>query len=206
VLPWITRRCLAPRLYVFHRVFPTFGPGRGLLSNPFLPSPPSRFGTAMAGANALVGGRVGTGEVCLVGVQSDFPAPAVHRERQRPDRPGPRPSAPLKLYIMRAGKRRIFRDAQRQSLAVRSSERTLQEDAGPTSSTSAEKTGAHGPRGGPLLLSNPVHIRQRGLATAYARVCIHTPSFYSSTLACEYVTSIRSGVRARQRCVWVVKK
>jgi hypothetical protein len=62
-----------------------------LLSNPFLPTPPCRFGTAMACTYALVGGRVGTGEVCLVRVQSDFPAPAVHREQQRPDRPGPRP-------------------------------------------------------------------------------------------------------------------
>ena len=154
MLPWITRRCLAPHTDVFHRVFPTFGPGRGLLSNPFLPSPPSRFGTAMAGAYALVGGRVGTGEVCLVGVQSDFPAPAVHRERQRPDRPvlHSKVRDSTKSYSYCGGKRRIFRDAQRQSLAVRSSKHTLQEDAGPTSSTSAEKTGAHGPRGGPLLL------------------------------------------------------
>ena len=153
MLPWITRRCLAPHTDVFHRVFPTFGPGRGLLSNPFLPSPPSRFGTAMAGAYALVGGRGGTGEVCLVGVQSDFPAPAVHRERQRPDRPvlHSKVRDSTKSYSYCGGKRRIFRDAQRQSLAVRSSKHTLQEDAGPTSSTSAEKTGAHGPRGGPLL-------------------------------------------------------
>ena len=57
----------------------------------------------MAGAYALVGGRVGTGEVCLVGVQSDFPAPAVHREQQRPDRPVPRPFSvlpPLKLHML----------------------------------------------------------------------------------------------------------
>ena len=40
---------------VFPCAFPTFGPGRGLLSNPFLPSPPIRFGTAMAGTYALMG-------------------------------------------------------------------------------------------------------------------------------------------------------
>ena len=102
------RCCPGPRAEVLHPTSTFFiafsqlsGPGRGLLSNPFLPTPPCRFGTAMAGTYALVGGRVGTGEVCLVGVQSDFPAPAVHRERQRPDRPGPRPSAPLKLYMLR---------------------------------------------------------------------------------------------------------
>ena len=100
----------------------------------------------MAGAYALVGGRVGTGEVCLVGVQSDFPAPAVHRERQRPDRPvlHSKVRDSTKSYSYCGGKRRIFLDAQRQSLAVRSSNHTSQEDAGPTSSTPAKKTGAHG--------------------------------------------------------------
>ena len=211
MLPWITRRCLAPHTDVFHRVFPTFGPGRGLLSNPFLPSPPSRFGTAMAGAYALVGGRVGTGEVCLVGVQSDFPAPAVHRERQRPDRPGPRPSAPLKLYMMRGEAAHlpgrpetIARGSELRTYVARGCRPYFEHIRRENWRTRPSRWTASA--GVSRLISNPVHIRQRGLATAYARVCIHTLSFYSSTLACEYVTSIRSGVRARQRCVWVVKK
>ena len=90
------RCCPGPRAEVLHPTSTFFiafsqlsGPGRGLLSNPFLPTPPCRFGTAMAGTHALVGGRDGTAEVCLVGVQSDSPVPAVHRERQRPDRPVP---------------------------------------------------------------------------------------------------------------------
>ena len=88
------RCCPGPRAEVLHPTSTFFiafsqlsGPGRGLLSNPFLPTPPCRFGTAMAGTHALVGGRDGTAEVCLVGVQSDSPVPAVHRELQRPDRP-----------------------------------------------------------------------------------------------------------------------
>ena len=93
-MPSTTRIFLAPHTYVSPAIFQLSGPGRGLLSNPFLPTPPCRFGTAMAGAYDLMGGRDGTAEVCLVGVQSDFPAPAVHRERQQPDRPGPRPLCP----------------------------------------------------------------------------------------------------------------
>ena len=97
--------------------------------------------------NKKLCGFVGTAEVCLVGVQSDFPARIIHREQychaltvlhshQVRDS--------TKSYSYCGGKRRNFMDAQRQSLAVRSSNHTSQEDAGPTSSTPAKKTGAHG--------------------------------------------------------------
>ena len=209
-MPSTTRIFLAPHTYVSLAIFQLSGPGRGLLSNPFLPTPPCRFGTAMAGAYDLMGGRDGTAEVCLVGVQSDFPAPAVHREQQRPDRPGPRPSAPLKLYMLRGEAAHlpgrpesIARGSELQTYVARGCRPYFEHIRRGNWRTRPSRWTVSGVS---RLISNPVHIHQRGLATAYARVCIHTPSFYSSTLACEYVTSLRLGVRARQRCVWVVKK
>ena len=101
------RCCPGPRAEVLHPTSTFFiafsqlsGPGRGLLSNPFLPTPPCRFGTAMACTYALVGGRVGTG-----GPGAATPTGHLHTSHPHPNgiftphpHPPPPPCLPLHTH------------------------------------------------------------------------------------------------------------
>ena len=159
----------------------------------------------MAGAYALVGGRGGTGEVCLVGVQSDFPAPAVHCEQQRPDRPGPRP--PQLLLRSQAA------HAEGGSGASSGTPRDNRSRFGASNTRCKGLTvllRAHLPRKlahtalevdyfwGLRLDRSQVHLLQRDQTTTYSRAGVQPTPFYRASLACKDGASIGSGVRARK--------